>query len=241
MSGYKPSPTHLALQPRPILTVRPGHPTHSGRRQAGVPRSTLSPPNLSPLSTLCCALDDPGKVQELNIGSFILYWGREEGQGRSPCRKGLPDPRTPALLPPQSGTHAITRAEEPPGRGSPVTVRALHRNVPAPWRLQAPGPQWPQTLKLHGSQRDPASQEQGTQAGAVWDAEQDGYRREVPVPKGKAAQFRVSPLPTDNALSPHNTQLHHRKPEHTPFPLPEPSTPQLTSMTPGMHVRVVNS
>lgn len=175
MSGCKPPPTHQALQPHPILTMRSGHPTGSGRRWAGVPRSTLSPHRLSPPPTLCCALDDPRKVQELDIGSFILYWGRENGQGRSPCRKGLPDPRTPALSLPQSGIDAIAQVEEPPGRGSPLTVRALHRNVPALRRLQAPGPQWPQTLKLHGSQRDPASWEQGTQAGAVWDVEHDGY------------------------------------------------------------------
>lgn len=130
--------------------------------------------------------------------------------------------------------------------GSSVMVRALHKNVPAAWRLQAPGPQLPQALKLHGSQRDPASQQQVTQAGAVWDSGAEWGAREschgparlpepvrrlwglgsqnpeVPGLWGKAAQFRAVSLRTDT------TSLHTTaNPSTHPSPFWNPAHPNL--------------
>lgn len=124
MRGCEPSPTRQALQPCPILTARPVYPTRSGRGWAGVLRSTRSPTHVSPPPTLGCALDDPRKVQELDIGSFILGWGREEGQGRSPRRKGLPDPRT--LQRP-----ALQGLWETPGSASGARPSPCDRSSPA--------------------------------------------------------------------------------------------------------------
>lgn len=58
-------------------------------------RSTLSPSSLVPLPTLCCTFNDPRKVQELDVGSFVLECGREGKVRRSHQGRGLPEPRTP--------------------------------------------------------------------------------------------------------------------------------------------------
>lgn len=98
---------------------------HPLEGRAGVLRATLSPTLLSPPPTLCCTLDDPRKVQELDIGPFILEWGRE-GQGRSPCRKGLPEPRSPT-------TACTAGAVGNPGVSLRGQAQALssHRSSPA--------------------------------------------------------------------------------------------------------------